>query len=164
VRDKSSLGQPSTFNVEFASGPAGCAFLFSILNFKNPLSNFSEGVIMFQPNQSTVLQPWVARRGCGLFACLLLFWGSLASAQTRVDSSRVAPDVRTLEFGKPIERELKGAEVHAYQVTLATGQFLHVVVEQRGIDVVVKVLDRTASRFLKLIARMARKGRSRFRL
>ncbi len=95
---------------------------------------------MFQSIQPIVLQPWVVRLGCSLFACLLLIWGSTASAQTRIDSSQVAPDIRPLEPGKPIERELKGGEVHAYQITLAAGQYLHVVVDQRGIDVVVTVL------------------------
>jgi CHAT domain-containing protein/Tfp pilus assembly protein PilF len=44
---------------------------------------------------------------------------------------------RTLEPGKPIERELAGGRMHAYQLTLVAGQFLHLVVDQRGIDVVV---------------------------
>ncbi len=49
-------------------------------------------------------------------------------------------EIRTLELGKPIERELKGGEVHLYQITLAAGQYMHVVVEQRGIDVVVSFI------------------------
>ena len=40
-------------------------------------------------------------------------------------------------MGKPIERELAGGQSHAYQIALAAGQYLHVVAEQRGIDVVV---------------------------
>ncbi len=36
-----------------------------------------------------------------------------------------------------IERELKGGETHDFQISLLAGQFLHVVVDQRGIDVVV---------------------------
>src|SRR5258708_3825224 len=47
------------------------------------------------------------------------------------------PDVRLIEAGKPIERELKGGETHVYSVALTAGQLLHVVVDQRGIDVVV---------------------------
>ncbi len=42
-----------------------------------------------------------------------------------------------LELGKPIERELAGGQSHSYQITLAAGQYLNVMVEQRGIDVVV---------------------------
>jgi CHAT domain-containing protein/tetratricopeptide (TPR) repeat protein len=46
---------------------------------------------------------------------------------------------RLLEPGKPVERELKGGEVHQYHVEMEAGQFLHTIVEQRGIDVVVIV-------------------------
>jgi CHAT domain-containing protein/Tfp pilus assembly protein PilF len=46
-------------------------------------------------------------------------------------------EARTLEPGKPIERELAGGAVHAYRIMLAAGQYLHVSVEQRGIDMVV---------------------------
>jgi tetratricopeptide (TPR) repeat protein len=44
---------------------------------------------------------------------------------------------RRLEAGKPIERELSGGESHSYRVTTASGQYLQVVADQRGIDVVV---------------------------
>jgi len=42
-----------------------------------------------------------------------------------------------LKLGAPIEREMAGGEAHTYRVTLASGQYMHVVVDQRGIDVVV---------------------------
>src|SRR5687768_1927123 len=45
-------------------------------------------------------------------------------------------DARALEPGAPIERELRGGEAHSYRVVLASGQYLRVVVDQRGIDVV----------------------------
>jgi tetratricopeptide (TPR) repeat protein len=45
--------------------------------------------------------------------------------------------IPTLELGKPVERELSGGQSHSYRVLLAAGQYLHVVVDQRGIDVVV---------------------------
>jgi hypothetical protein len=48
--------------------------------------------------------------------------------------------VEVLERGKPIERELAAEETHTYRITLAEGEFLSVVVEQRGIDVVVKLV------------------------
>jgi CHAT domain-containing protein len=44
-----------------------------------------------------------------------------------------------LEPGKPIERELAGGQSHSYQLTLDAGQYLHLVVEQSGIDVVVEL-------------------------
>jgi hypothetical protein len=54
-------------------------------------------------------------------------------------SSQSENDVRDLELGKPIERELAGGQHHAYQVSLESGQFLHVVVEPHGIAVTVPV-------------------------
>ena len=42
-----------------------------------------------------------------------------------------------LEPGKPIEKELSGGQSHSYRLQLAKGQYVHVVVDQRGIDVVV---------------------------
>jgi tetratricopeptide (TPR) repeat protein len=48
-----------------------------------------------------------------------------------------AQEARPLEPGKPVERELTGGQTHAYQLTLAADQYLHLIVEQRGIDVVV---------------------------
>src|SRR4030095_1943334 len=50
---------------------------------------------------------------------------------------QTADDVRWLEPGKSIERWLAGGETHSYRLTLAAGQFSHMVVNQRGIDLVV---------------------------
>ena len=50
-------------------------------------------------------------------------------------------DVRQLELGKQIERKLAGGQAHSYQIMLAANQYLHAVVEQRGIDVIATVFD-----------------------
>ena len=41
-----------------------------------------------------------------------------------------------LEPSKPIEQELAGGQTHSYSIALQAGQYAHVVVEQRGVDVV----------------------------
>jgi CHAT domain-containing protein/Tfp pilus assembly protein PilF len=46
-------------------------------------------------------------------------------------------DVRVLEMGKSIQRDLARGERHSYQISLRAHEFIHVVVEQRGIDVAV---------------------------
>jgi tetratricopeptide (TPR) repeat protein len=48
-------------------------------------------------------------------------------------------EVRTLEAGKSIKGELAGGGWHAYRISLGADQFLKVVVEQQGIDVVAQV-------------------------
>jgi CHAT domain-containing protein len=42
-----------------------------------------------------------------------------------------------LEPGKPAERGLSGGQSHYYKITMISGQYSHIVVEQRGIDVAV---------------------------
>jgi len=44
-----------------------------------------------------------------------------------------------LEPGLPIEREIAGGESHKYKFTLQAGQFVRVVVEQKKIDVALKI-------------------------
>jgi len=48
-------------------------------------------------------------------------------------------EVLWLEEGKPFERKLAGGESHSYQLNLTAGQYARVIVEQKGIDVVVSV-------------------------
>ncbi|HLM60658.1 MAG TPA: tetratricopeptide repeat protein, partial [Pyrinomonadaceae bacterium] len=47
----------------------------------------------------------------------------------------------TLELNKPTERILGGGEKHNYQIKLAAGQLLHIVVEQKQINVRPTLLD-----------------------
>src|SRR5262249_46100465 len=63
----------------------------------------------------------------------------IAKASSAKKFAPQSSEAKPLTLGVPIERELAGGETHAYQVTLSVGQYLHAVVDQRGIDVVVKV-------------------------
>lgn len=45
-----------------------------------------------------------------------------------------------LESGKPIEKTLAGGGTDSYEIRVEAGQFLHVVVDQRGVDVVLALL------------------------
>jgi CHAT domain-containing protein/tetratricopeptide (TPR) repeat protein len=56
-----------------------------------------------------------------------------------VSSAQENQQTRQLELNKPIERELGGGQSHLYQMTLAAGQYVKLVVEQRGIDVAAKL-------------------------
>jgi CHAT domain-containing protein/predicted negative regulator of RcsB-dependent stress response len=82
-----------------------------------------------------------ARRALACFLGLLFSVGLMHGAKTRTLSQTVQKSlgVRWLEEGKPIERELSGGESHSYQLNVATGQYARVIVEQKGIDVVVSV-------------------------
>jgi CHAT domain-containing protein/tetratricopeptide (TPR) repeat protein len=61
-------------------------------------------------------------------------------AQALANERGAAPSAQEsvpLEPGKPIERELSGGQSHSYKITMISGQYMHVVVAQRGIDVTV---------------------------
>lgn len=58
-------------------------------------------------------------------------------------ASQAQPDGQrlVLEPGKPVEHELSGAQVDSYQLTVPEHQYAKVIVEQRGVDVIVQLLD-----------------------
>jgi CHAT domain-containing protein/Tfp pilus assembly protein PilF len=69
-----------------------------------------------------------------------LLWVVAPPAQVSASERGAAPGAQesiSLEPGKPVERELSGGQSHSYKITATTGQYLHIVVEQRGIDVAV---------------------------
>jgi CHAT domain-containing protein/tetratricopeptide (TPR) repeat protein len=77
----------------------------------------------------------------------------LASDQTNTGSSssrQEENDVRELQMGKPIERELAGGQHHSYQVTLTSGQFLHALVEPHGVPMTVTLFALDAKPVIKL--------------
>jgi tetratricopeptide (TPR) repeat protein len=59
-----------------------------------------------------------------------------ASASER-SATQSAQESDLLELGKPIQREISGGQTHSYKITMISGQYLHVVVAQRGIDMAV---------------------------
>ena len=74
------------------------------------------------------------------------------SPQARPEATRQTSqaEVRKLEIGKPIERELKGGENHIYEIVLEANQFLSLFVEQKGIDVVVTVTAADGRRLMEV--------------
>ena len=76
-------------------------------------------------------------------ALLLIPTTSILGHHTACLTDIQLPDsvVRSLEPGKPIEREIAGGETHSYQVTLAAGQYVRIAVDQRRINVAVATFD-----------------------
>jgi CHAT domain-containing protein/Tfp pilus assembly protein PilF len=64
-------------------------------------------------------------------------------------ATALSQDVRTLEPGQPIKRELAAGQHHSYRIGLSADQFLRAVVEQNGIDVVVQVLGPDGKQILE---------------
>src|SRR5262249_59844754 len=78
-----------------------------------------------------------------------------AQGQKRTASQQSPP---ALEEGRPAERELAGGEIHAFQVALAAGQYLRVVVNQRGIDIGLKLFGPDGQRLVEMDSPNATQG------
>jgi CHAT domain-containing protein/Tfp pilus assembly protein PilF len=66
----------------------------------------------------------------------------LRSAQVTTfpqDGAAEEKDVRPLEQGHPVKRELGPGQRHSYRLMLGAGQFLKAIIEQQGIDVVAQI-------------------------
>jgi len=77
-----------------------------------------------------------------IFVCTsLAIVCALSAARLAGVAPQDAGDQALLDSDTPIQRRLSRGEEHRYQLVLAAGEFARVVVEQEGIDVVVKVRD-----------------------
>ncbi|MCM3903641.1 MAG: CHAT domain-containing tetratricopeptide repeat protein [Pyrinomonadaceae bacterium] len=72
-----------------------------------------------------------------LVVALLLCLQPAALARGSINQEQ--NEVRELEPGRMVEREIAGGESHKYKFTLQAGQFVRVVVEQKKIDVALKI-------------------------
>jgi len=72
-----------------------------------------------------------------------------AQATPQSSTPNVTSEPATLELGKPIERELHANETHSYKIHVEAGQFLHVVVLQKGVDVAVTLRDPSGKEIVK---------------
>jgi CHAT domain-containing protein/Tfp pilus assembly protein PilF len=78
---------------------------------------------------------------------------------TKASSEKVdKQDVRPLEAGQPIRRELAGGQQHSYQIRLSADQFLKVAVEQDGIDVSVQVLGPDGKQIMEFNSEIRTRG------
>src|SRR5215475_3899731 len=68
-------------------------------------------------------------------------------------------DVRRLEPGQPIRRELEGGQEQGYRIGLSAGQYLEVIVEQRGIDVAITLSGPDGKQILKFDTESRVEGR-----
>ena len=84
-----------------------------------------------QRNKISVVAVWLTA---------LLFGGLFVNAQT-VSSTTQTNEARELLPAQTIEREITGAQTHRYKFDLQSGEFFQVRVEQKGVDVALKLTD-----------------------
>jgi CHAT domain-containing protein/tetratricopeptide (TPR) repeat protein len=80
-------------------------------------------------------------------------WPVAPPAQAPASERGAAPSAQesiSLEPGKPVERELSGGQSHSYKITMISGQYSHIVVEQRGIDVAVTLFTPDGKKIIEV--------------
>ncbi len=66
-------------------------------------------------------------------ACVLLMCGAVNARQDQASA-------QVLTVGQPVIREMRGGEQHSYQLHLSAGEMARVVLDQKGIDVVLALM------------------------
>lgn len=87
---------------------------------------------------------WILTILTGFIFALIQLATAAQSEHSRLSNSSIravqeAGGCRSLQLKKPIEDKLAGLQQHEYQVVLEKGQFVHLVVEQKGVDVIVRL-------------------------
>lgn len=90
--------------------------------------------------------------------CVLALVAHSRSAQQTANSPIVTPEAQLLESSKPIERQLNPGDTHAYKVVLEAGQFLDAAVNQRGVDVLVRVFAPSGSKIADIDSPNGKQG------
>ena len=100
----------------------------------------------FQPALVSCKALRCRRLRCFPYLGLVLFLIPITSAlgsppRSPANTQAQNSEARPLEPGKSIEREITGGETHAYQLTLAAGQYARVAIDQRRINIAVAAFD-----------------------
>ena len=78
---------------------------------------------------------WALR--CAAVASVLLLSGAMNAATSQQESAASPVQIKA---GQPVAREVRGGEHHSYELRLSAGQHARIVLEQKGIDVVLTLL------------------------
>lgn len=78
------------------------------------------------------------KKRAGMATFVLTLW---LGALTGIGQIPQANEIRDLLPNQPLEREMTGAELHRYAFDLKVNEFFQVRAEQKGVDVIFKLLD-----------------------
>lgn len=96
----------------------------------------------------------------GLTLYLALSIGCVSAREQVVPSAQAG--LSSLEVGKPVERPLKGTETHSYVLQLQAGQCAVIQVEQRGINVALRLMGQDNEPVLEVDDEIGKQGTERF--
>lgn len=72
------------------------------------------------------------------------------AASTVFGQLKLEAETTQLILGQAVERNVMGEETHAYSIMLDAGQYLHVRVNQKGVDVVISLFDSSSKMLVSM--------------
>ena len=102
-----------------------------------------EGILIWSSLLIVVVPLSTARARCSLVEI-----PDQSSGASKEEPKRTG-DFRTLEPGKPIDRDLAAGEVHSYRLVLTSGQYARVVIDQLGINVAVSLFGADGKKIIE---------------
>src|ERR1700741_1002731 len=76
--------------------------------------------------------------------------GSVANSAQATGQETKPTEVGELKLGAPVERELTVGVTHSYSVSLTQGQYFKLVVDQKGIDVVIRLFGPDGQKLIEV--------------
>jgi hypothetical protein len=104
-------------------------------------------VHLYMQSQPDLVAAITPRRVLG--SSLSLLQQSIQQSRDKGSLDSGEDGVRALESDKPVRSELVGGGQHAYRISLKADQFLKLIVEQQGIDVVAQVTGSDGKQILE---------------
>jgi len=83
---------------------------------------------------------------------------AVAATAAQMPSSATQPEAQLLQLSSPIERQLAVGETHAYKINLDAGVFLDAAVNQRGVDVIVRLFAPDGAKIADIDSPNGRQG------
>ena len=82
-----------------------------------------------------------------VFICV---FGILGVSSTYSQGTNSVPEISKLELGKPFERRLFGGQTQSFQLDLSAEQYANIDIEQKGIDVAVRLIGADGKLLLEI--------------
>ncbi len=101
----------------------------------------------------------ISLRIISLLMFVVLVAGSVTAQEPALIPRTGQSDDKTLSVGREVERPLAGGETHSFNLNLSQGQFVEVRVDQRGIDVLLRLYSPENKRIAEIDSPNSSQGR-----
>jgi len=104
----------------------------------------TEGKMMFQNLPALQCLPF------SILIALCCLFGSFGDLGVYAQNTNPDPEISNLELGKPLGRPIAGGQTRSFQLELSAAQYAKIDIEQKGIDVAVRLIGADGKLLLEI--------------